>query len=158
MDKALQLRVIAALQDKLSGPLNKIKGSSAASAQGVADLRSKLKALDVAQREVGRFREVSRGLQATRAELTAAQQRVAGLAQQMQTTASPTRAMTREFDRAVRAAQQLKEKHGQQSVEPVSYTHLDVYKRQPKSCHSLTRMPYSARSSERRWWPVRKKT
>ena len=98
MDKALQLRVIAALQDKLSGPLNKIKGSSAASAQGVADLRSKLKALDVAQREVGRFREVSRGLQATRAELTAAQQRVAGLAQQMQTTASPTRAMTREFD------------------------------------------------------------
>ena len=39
MDKALQLRVIAALQDKLSGPLNKIKGSSAASAQGVADLR-----------------------------------------------------------------------------------------------------------------------
>ncbi|RSE76662.1 phage tail tape measure protein [Achromobacter denitrificans] len=117
MDKALQLRVIAALQDKLSGPLNKIKGSSAASAQGVADLRSKLKALDTAQREVGKFREVSRGLQTTRAELTAAQQRVAGLAQQMQTTTAPTRAMTREFDRAVRAAQQLKEKHGQQSME-----------------------------------------
>ena len=62
-----------------------------------------------------------RQLQATRAELTAAQQRVAGLAQQMQTTASPTRAMTREFDRAVRAAQQLKEKQ-------------DVYKRQPACC------------------------
>lgn len=117
MDKALQLRVIAALQDKLSGPLNKIKGNSAASAQGVADLRSKLKALDAAQREIGRFRELSRGLQTTRTDLAAAQQRVAGLSQQMQSTSSPTRAMTREFDRAVRAAQQLKEKHGQQSME-----------------------------------------
>lgn len=117
MDKALQLRVIAALQDKLSGPLNKIKGNSAASAQRIADLRTKLKTLDAAQREIGRFRELSRGLQTTRTDLAAAQQRVAGLSQQMQATSSPTRAMTREFDRAVRAAQQLKQKHGQQSIE-----------------------------------------
>ncbi|CUR79994.1 phage tail tape measure protein [Achromobacter xylosoxidans] len=117
MDKALQLRVIAALQDKLSGPLRKIKSTAGASAQGVADLRGKLKQLTAAQREVGQFRELTRGLQTTRAELAAAQQRVAALAQQMQGATNPTRAMTREFNQAVRAAQQLKERHGQQSVE-----------------------------------------
>ncbi|PQZ68427.1 phage tail tape measure protein [Achromobacter sp. MYb9] len=117
MDKTLQLRVIAAMQDKLSGPLKKVKQASATSAAGVVELRDKLKALNSAQRDVGRFRELSRGLQSTRAEMSAAQQRVATLAQQMQATASPTRAMTREFNSAVRAAQQLKAKHSEQSIE-----------------------------------------
>ncbi|MGE8567993.1 MAG: phage tail tape measure protein [Achromobacter sp.] len=35
----------------------------------------------------------------------------------MQGTTAPTRAMTREFSQAVRVAQQLKERHGQQSIE-----------------------------------------
>ena len=117
MDKALQLRVIAALQDKLSGPLQKIRKTAGTSAQGVADLRGKLKQLTAAQREVGQFRELTRGLQSTRAELATAQQRVATLAQQMQGTTAPTRAMTREFNQAVRSAQLLKERHGQQSIE-----------------------------------------
>lgn len=117
MDKALQLRVIAALQDKLSGPLHKIKNTAGMSAQGVANLRGKLKQLTGAQREVGQFRELTRGLQTTRAGLATAQQRVATLSQQMQATANPTRAMTREFSQAVRSAQQLKERHGQQSIE-----------------------------------------
>lgn len=117
MDKALQLRVIAALQDKLSGPLQKIRSTAGTSAQGVADLRGKLKQLTAAQREVGQFRELTRGLQNTRVELATAQQRVATLSQQMQATTSPTRAMTREFNQAVRSAQQLKERHGQQSIE-----------------------------------------
>jgi len=117
MDKALQLRVIAALQDKLSGPLQKIKATAGTSAQGVANLRGKLKQLTAAQREVGQFRELTRGLQTTRTELATAQQRVATLAQQMQGVTNPTRAMTREFNQAVRSAQQLKERHGQQSIE-----------------------------------------
>ncbi|MGH8817431.1 MAG: phage tail tape measure protein, partial [Achromobacter pestifer] len=117
MDKTLQLRVIAAMQDKLSGPLKKIKQTSATSAAGVVELRDKLKALNGAQRDVGRFRELSRGLQLTRAEMSASQQRVAALAQQMQASASPTRAMTREFNAAVRVAQQLKAKHSEQSIE-----------------------------------------
>lgn len=117
MDKALQLRVIAALQDKLSGPLQKIRNTAGMSAQGVSDLRGKLKQLNAAQRDVGQFRELTRGLQSTRAEMATAQQRVATLAQQIQSTTSPTRSMTREFNQAVRSAQQLKERHGQQSIE-----------------------------------------
>ena len=89
MDKALQLRVIAALQDKLSGPLRKIKSTAGASAQGVADLRGKLKQLTAAQLEVRQFRELTRGLQTTRAELATARQRVAALAQQMQGSPIP---------------------------------------------------------------------
>lgn len=117
MDKTLQLRVIAAMKDKLSGPLKTIGGRAAASAQGVATLRDRLKTLNSAARDVGRFRDLSRGLQTTRNEMAAAQQRVAGLARQMQASTQPTRAMQREFSQAVKAAQHLKAKHGEQSVE-----------------------------------------
>lgn len=117
MDKALQLRVLAAMQDSLSGPLKMIGGRAGESAQRMQALRDRLKALNTAQREVGQFRELSTGLQSTRAEMAAATQRVAGLAREMQATTNPTRAMRREFDQAVRAAQQLKTKHGEQSAE-----------------------------------------
>lgn len=116
MDKTLQLRVVAAMQDKLSGPLKKVKQASATSAAGVAQLRDKLKALNNTQRDISKFRDLSRGLQDTRTNMAAAQQRVASLAQQMRASGEPTRAMTREFQNAVRAAQQLKAKHGEQAM------------------------------------------
>ncbi|WP_459614369.1 phage tail tape measure protein [Bordetella sp. 2513F-2] len=117
MDKNLQLRIIAAMQDKLSAPLSRIRGRSVASARSMSDLRDRLKALSATQRDVGRFTELARGLQATRSELSSAQQRVAELARQMQATTAPTQAMRRKFDVAVRSAQQLKARHGEQARE-----------------------------------------
>ncbi|MNK86372.1 Phage-related minor tail protein [compost metagenome] len=116
MDKALALRVMAAMQDKLSGPLKKIENNAAASAVGVVQLRDTLKALNATQRDIGAFRDLKRGLQGTHGEMTAAQQNVATLAQQMRAVDNPTRAMTQSFDAAVHSAQQLKEKHDQQSL------------------------------------------
>ncbi|SAI47534.1 phage tail protein [Bordetella ansorpii] len=117
MDKTMQLRVIAAMQDRLSGPLNKVRGSAGPAARGVAELRDKLKALSAAQRDVGRFGDLTRDLQSTRTQLAAAQQRVAALAQQMRAVEAPTRDMQREFNGAVRAAQQLKAQAGGQAIE-----------------------------------------
>tara|TARA_R110000851_G_scaffold333531_2_gene514924 strand:+ start:4412 stop:7003 length:2592 start_codon:yes stop_codon:yes gene_type:complete len=115
MDKTLQLKVIAALQDKLSGPLSRMRGASGKTATSMKELRERLKGLESTQREVGRFRELSRGLGQTSNSLEAAQNRVAELARAIRSTDQPTAAMRREFNQAVRAARNLKDEHKQQS-------------------------------------------
>ncbi|AOB29899.1 hypothetical protein AKI39_03135 [Bordetella sp. H567] len=115
MDKTLQLRVITAIQDKLSGPLKKIIGASTGTAQALQDLRSRLKGLEDTQRQVGKFRDLSKGLSTTRGDLQATQDRIRGLAAEMKGAGTPTRAMQRDFDRAVVSAGKLKEQASQQA-------------------------------------------
>lgn len=116
MDKALALRVVTALQDKLSGPLSKIKGEAMASGQALTALRERLRALNATQRDIGEFRTLSANLRTTRGDLAAARERVAQLAQQLRATATPTRQMQRDFDRAVASAGRLKEAAAQQAA------------------------------------------
>lgn len=115
MNKTLQLKVIAALQDKLSGPLHKMRGAGGKTATSMKELRDRLKGLEATQRDVGKFRELSRGLTQTSGSLQAAQGRVAELARAIKSTDAPTAAMRREFNQAVRSAQSLKNEHQQQS-------------------------------------------
>lgn len=117
MSKTLQLKVITALQDKLSGPLARIRGSSGASAKSIKDLRGKLSDLEQTQKDVGKFRDLSKGLSETSAKMREAQNRVDGLAARMKSTTQPTAALQREFKQATRTADELKNKHGQQSQE-----------------------------------------
>lgn len=115
MDKTLQLKIITALQDKLSGPLNKIRGAGGQSASAMKDLRDRLKGLDASQRDVGRFRELSQGLTETRTGMASAQARVADLARTIKSTEQPTAAMRREFNQATGAAKKLKAEHQSQA-------------------------------------------
>jgi len=117
MDKALTLRVLAALQDKLSGPLGRIRGASAKSSNALTALRDKLRVLNAAQRDINEFRSLGQGLRSSRAELAAAQQRVATLARELRATSEPTRTMRRDFDRAKASAAALKEQVRQQSIQ-----------------------------------------
>lgn len=117
MSKTLQLKILTALQDKLSGPLKKIRGASGDSAKAMKDLRDKLKGLEQTQKEVGRFRDLSKGLTDTSSKLKQAQDRVNELARNIKNTESPTAAMRREFQQATRTADGLKNKHSQQSQE-----------------------------------------
>lgn len=115
MDKTLQLKIIAGLQDKLSAPLKRLQGSSGQTASSLKELRDKLKDLESTQRAVGQFRELKTGLSQTASSLQAAEGRVAELARGIKNTQEPTAAMRREFDQAVRAAQSLKTQHGEQA-------------------------------------------
>ncbi|QDQ87648.1 phage tail tape measure protein [Alcaligenaceae bacterium SJ-26] len=117
MDKTLQLKIITSLQDRLAGPLKRMRGETAASAGSVKDLRDKLKGLESTQKTVGQFRDLSKGLTDTSNKLHAAQARVAELAGRMRNTAQPTAQLRREFQQATRQAQQLKQQHQQQSRE-----------------------------------------
>ncbi len=116
MDKTLQLKIITALQDKLSAPLKRISGTTGQSAQSLKELRDKLKGLEQAQRQVGQFRDLKAGLQQTGDAMRQAQSRANELAQKLRAAGPPTKAMQREFDLASQASRRLKEEHQQQST------------------------------------------
>lgn len=114
-DKQLRLQVVFAALDKLTAPLKKIMGESNALGRAIKANSDRLKELNAQQRDVGRFRELSAGVQASSGKLRELQQHIGGLAQKMRETAQPTRAMTREFDAAVKSAGALKRAGLQQS-------------------------------------------
>lgn len=114
-DRELKLQVVWSMLDKVTGPLKKIMGESSATAKALKATRDRLKELNEQQKQVGQFRELSAGLRAGSTRLQKAQQRVRELAQQMQAVQNPTRAMTREFDRATNKARAIKDANQQQS-------------------------------------------
>ncbi|WP_230405022.1 phage tail tape measure protein [Undibacterium rugosum] len=103
------------MMEKITAPLKRIIGESSASGKALKTLRDRLKDLDTQQKNVTGFRQLHTGLRETASRLEAARQRVKTLAEQMQATENPTRTMTREFDRATKAARLIKEQHQQQS-------------------------------------------
>jgi hypothetical protein len=115
-DKQLRLQVVFAALDKLTAPLKKITGESSVLGKAIKANSDRLKELNALQKDVGRFRELHAGLDTSSSKLREVQQHVAGLAQKMQQTAQPTRAMTREFNAAVKSAGALK-RAGQQQGE-----------------------------------------
>jgi hypothetical protein len=113
-DKQLRLQVVFAALDKLTGPLKKITGESSALGKAIKANNDRLKELNAQQKDVGRFRELGAGLQASTGKLRETQQQIAALAQRMQQSTTPTRAMTREFNAAVKSASALKQAGQQQ--------------------------------------------
>ncbi len=111
----LKLQVVFAALDKITGPLKKIMGGSSETAKALKATSDRLRELNTQQKNISKFRELHGGLDATRTKLEAAQQKVASLATKMKQTEAPTRAMTREFNAAVKAAGALKTAGQQQA-------------------------------------------
>ncbi|MDO8052239.1 phage tail protein [Janthinobacterium sp. SUN211] len=111
----LKLQVVFAALDKITGPLKKIMGGSSDTAKALKATSDRLRDLNAQQKNIGKFRELHGGLDATRTKLEAAQQKVASLATKMKQAEVPTRAMTREFNAATKAAGALKTAGQQQA-------------------------------------------
>ncbi len=109
MANDLRLRVLLTAIDKATAPLRSIQGQSAKAARALKAARDSLKGLSTTQKQVGEFRQLKQGLANTSAELVAARNKARELGRQMALTPAPTRAMQREFDKARRSLQQLKQ-------------------------------------------------
>jgi len=116
MANELKLRVVMDAMDRVTAPLQKIRGGASEAGQALKHLRERMKELEVAQKNIGEFREVSRGLATTRTQLSQAQERVRSLAKEMGAVSAPTAAMRREFASAVKSAQTLSKQHDQQRL------------------------------------------
>ena len=94
----LRLQVVFAALDKITGPLKKIMGGSSDTAKALKATSDRLRELNTQQRNLGKFRELHSGINATRTKLKEAQDKLNDLAAKMKQTTTPTRALTREFN------------------------------------------------------------
>ncbi|MBV5998012.1 phage tail tape measure protein, partial [Pseudomonas aeruginosa] len=86
-----------------------------ATARALKATRERLKQLNAQQSDVRAFRTQRGALEQVSTALAAQQTRVKALAQQMAAAGNPTRALTRDYNRAIREAGFLKQQHLQQS-------------------------------------------
>lgn len=115
MDRNLRLSLIIQAGDRATRPLRDIAGGSRAASQALAGTRDRLKDLERAQGDIAGFRALKMGLRSTEGELQAARQRVTELGRAMGQTSNPTRAMTRDFQRAKQEAERLERQHAQET-------------------------------------------
>ncbi|MDQ4687622.1 phage tail protein [Janthinobacterium lividum] len=111
----MRLQVVFAALDKITGPLKKIMGGSSDTAKALKATSDRLRELNNQQRNLGKFRELHSGIGTTRADLKKAQDALNALAAKMKQTETPTRAMTRDFNAAVKVTQALTLKSREQS-------------------------------------------
>jgi len=111
VDRNLRIRMLLEAGDRVTGPLRAIAGGSTKAAQALRLTRDGLKAIERAQGDIAGFRALKVGLRSTEQQMQSARQKVSALGHEMAETASPTRAMTREFAKAKAEAQKLERQH-----------------------------------------------
>jgi len=117
MDRNLRIRMLLEAGDRASRPLRDIATSSSRAGRALAQSRERLQQFQRTQADISSFRTLRMGLRGTEDQMGQARQRVAALARQMRETSNPSRALTREFEAAKRAAAALKLQHERETAE-----------------------------------------
>ncbi|MCD9123999.1 phage tail tape measure protein [Cupriavidus sp. UGS-1] len=107
----LKLRVLADFVDRITAPIKRVMNGSRDMGRALKESRDQLKALSQAQKDVGAFRELLASSKASANALAVQQQKVNALAAALRAGGPPSKAMTREFEAAKRAAAALAAAH-----------------------------------------------
>jgi TP901 family phage tail tape measure protein len=116
-DRDLRIRMLLAASDRVTRPLRDIAGGSRAATEALRGTRERLRELDRQQAQIQGFRTLKLGMRETEQQMRSAQARVTALGREIAQTANPTRAMTREFEKAQREAAQLERQHQSESTQ-----------------------------------------
>lgn len=116
-DRDLRLRILMDAADRVSRPLREISGGSRRAAEALRGTRQELQRIGDAQGQIDAFRTLRGSMRSSEAAMQAAQSRAAALGRELAQTASPTKALTREFEKAKREAAQLEAQHRSQTTQ-----------------------------------------
>ncbi|MCY9809036.1 phage tail tape measure protein [Aeromonas caviae] len=106
----LKLQILLGAVDKLTAPLKAVTGQSRITAKDLADTKAKVRDLEKQSGQIDGYRTLGKQIGATRAELTQAQQTAQRMAKELAATSNPTKAMTRELEKAKGAVRDLTNK------------------------------------------------
>jgi TP901 family phage tail tape measure protein len=109
----LRLEVVLKAIDKFTAPFKGVLNQSKAVAKQVSALKNKMKELDKTQGQIDSFKKLTRDAAQTSLQMKAAQERATALGKSLAETATPTKKLSAEFERAKKEAAQLAEKHTQ---------------------------------------------
>ncbi|MCQ4319710.1 phage tail tape measure protein, partial [Stutzerimonas stutzeri] len=117
MARDLNLKVNLKALDNATRPLRTIASGATSLGRALKDTRGELKGLQALQKDISSFRNLKGAADQTGSAMQANRERVKALSREMASTATPTRALTREFQSAVRQGHALKQKHSEQQRE-----------------------------------------
>lgn len=96
----LKLQILLGAVDKLTAPLKAVTGQSRITAKELADAKNKVKELEKQASQIDGYRNLGKQIGVTRAKLNEAQTAAQRMARELAETTKPTRAMTRELEKA----------------------------------------------------------
>ena len=105
MARDLNLKVNLQALDNASRTFRNIAGGATSLGRALKDTRGELKNLQGQQKDVSSFRNLKGASEQTGAAMQANRERIKALSREMAATATPTKALTREFQSAVRQGQ-----------------------------------------------------
>ncbi|WP_312197118.1 phage tail tape measure protein [Stutzerimonas chloritidismutans] len=117
MARDLNLKVNLQALDKATRPLRTIASGATTLGRALKDTRGELKGLQALQKDVSSFRNLKGAADQTGSAMQANRERVRALSRELASTATPTKALTRQFQSAVRQGHALKQKHNEQQRE-----------------------------------------
>ncbi|WOC77646.1 phage tail tape measure protein [Stutzerimonas frequens] len=117
MARDLNLKVNLQALDNASRTFRNIAGGAVGLGRALKETRNELKNLQGQQKDVSSFRTLKGASEQTGAAMQANRERVKALSRELASTSTPTKALTRDFQSAVREGQRLKQKHSEQQRE-----------------------------------------
>lgn len=117
MARDLKLQVVLQGLDRASKPFREAGRSASGLGRDLKAARTELKGLQAQQSDISSFRALKGQTEQTGQAMQASRDKVRQLSQQLANTATPTKALNQQFQRAVREATALKAKHSQQQAE-----------------------------------------
>ncbi|WP_313314569.1 phage tail tape measure protein [Stutzerimonas nitrititolerans] len=117
MARDLNLKVNLQALDNATKPMRSVFVGAQGLGRSLRDARSDLKHLQAQQKDVSSFRNLKGASEQTGAAMQANRERVKALSRELASTSTPTKALTRDFQSAVRQGHSLKQKHNEQQRE-----------------------------------------
>lgn len=117
MANDLKMEVILQAIDRATRPIRAITQGSVGLGRALKDSRDQLKAMQAQQRDISSFRALKQASEKTAWALKDTRSEVKELSQLMAQSKTPSRELSNEFQRAVRAASALKREHQEQQTQ-----------------------------------------
>jgi len=117
MSKSLDLQVILAAKDRVTGPLKKINATTGATARALKQAQAETRKLQNTQRDISSYRKADKALKSNSAALSASQQRVRQLGDELKATAKPTAKLRAEYNKARKEVENFNDKGQKQRKE-----------------------------------------
>lgn len=117
MARDLNLKVNLQALDNATKPMRSVFVGAQGLGRSLRDARSDLKHLQAQQKDVSSFRNLKGASEQTGAAMQANRECVKALSRELASTSTPTKALTRDFQSAVRQGHALKQKHNEQQRE-----------------------------------------
>ncbi|MFB2761526.1 phage tail tape measure protein [Shewanella xiamenensis] len=104
----LQISVLLATVDKITGPLKKMRQAGGITATQLKETQERVKQLNKQSAQIDGYRKISRSLGITSNELAKAQKEAQRLALEMKNSQAPAKALVKEYEQAQAAVVKLK--------------------------------------------------